>query len=152
MIILARESGLNVSLDSVTVNSLVPKELEAVSVEDFMTKYPQYDEKMRLLQKQAQEAHKVLRFVGSIQIKDGQASVSVELKQFDRSHPFAALQANDNMIAFTTKRYSNRPLVIQGPGAGAEVTASGVFADLLHVVHSLAWDLFTTYLLIVYTK
>lgn len=138
MIILARESGLNVSLDSVTVKSLVPQELEAVSVEEFMTTYPQYDEKMRLLQQQAQAAHKVLRFVGSIQINDGQASVSVELKQFDQSHPFAALKANDNMIAFKTKRYSNRPLVVQGPGAGAEVTASGVFADLLHVVNSSA--------------
>ena len=122
------------SLDDVTVKSLVPPELESVPVEEFMNKYPLYDERMNHLQSRAQEEHQVLRFVGSIQVIDGVASVSVELKQFDQSHPFAALKANDNMIAFTTKRYAHRPLVIQGPGAGAEVTAAGVFADLLRIV------------------
>ena len=59
------------------------------------------------------------------------------LKEFPRDHPFAATKGSDNIIAFTTKRYARTPLVVQGPGAGADVTAMGVFSDILKLLHYL---------------
>ena len=75
----------------------------------------------------------VMRYVGSVDMAAGTASVSVQ--NYPSSHPFAQLAGSENMIVFTTERYSAAtPLVIRGPGAGAEVTAAGVFADLLAVL------------------
>ncbi len=62
---------------------------------------------------------------------------SVELRRYPASHPFAQLQGSDNIIAFTTKRYFKQPLIVRGPGAGAEVTAGGVFSDLLKLASYL---------------
>ena len=62
---------------------------------------------------------------------------SVGIKEFPRDHPIAATKGSDNVIAFTTKRYSRTPLVVQGPGAGADVTAMGVFSDVLKLLHYL---------------
>ena len=56
------------------------------------------------------------------------------MRSFPREHPFAQLSGSDNMVVFTTERYRDRPLVIRGPGAGAEVTAAGVFSDLIQVI------------------
>lgn len=61
----------------------------------------------------------------------------VELRRYPRSHPFAQLSGSDNIIAFTTQRYDQQPLIIRGPGAGAEVTAGGVFSDLLRLAAGL---------------
>jgi len=76
----------------------------------------------------------VLRYVAQLD-KDGKASVG--LVELPRSHTFANLQLTDNVVQFSTKRYNSNPMVIQGPGAGPEVTAAGVFADLLRVAASL---------------
>jgi aspartokinase/homoserine dehydrogenase 1 len=57
----------------------------------------------------------------------------VELRRYPKAHPFASLSGSDNMMCFTTKRYAKQPLIVRGPGAGAEVTAGGVFADLLRL-------------------
>ena len=75
----------------------------------------------------------VLRYVGTLE--KGKASAS--LKEFPGTHPIAAAKGSDNVIAFTTKRYSRTPLVVQGPGAGADVTAMGVFSDILKLLHYL---------------
>jgi aspartokinase/homoserine dehydrogenase 1 len=77
---------------------------------------------------------KVLRYVARLD-RDGAASVG--LVELERTHAFANIRLTDNIVQFTTRRYCDNPLVIQGPGAGPEVTAAGVFADLLRVAASL---------------
>ncbi len=66
-----------------------------------------------------------------VDVKNGKGSV--ELRRYPKSHPFAQLQGSDNIIAFTTQRYHKQPLIVRGPGAGADVTAGGVFSDLLRL-------------------
>ena len=78
---------------------------------------------------QAAKENKKLRYIALL--KEGKAEIS--LKSVDSNHPFYSLSGSDNMISFTTERYRERPLVIKGPGAGAEVTAAGVFADIIRI-------------------
>jgi aspartokinase/homoserine dehydrogenase 1 len=75
----------------------------------------------------------VLRYVGTLE--GGRARAG--LKEFPKNHPVASAKGSDNVIAFTTKRYAHTPLVVQGPGAGADVTAMGVFSDVLKLLHYL---------------
>jgi homoserine dehydrogenase len=75
----------------------------------------------------------VLRYVGVLEGDRARAG----MREFARDHPFAGTKGSDNIIAFTTKRYSRTPLVVQGPGAGADVTAMGVFSDILKLLHYL---------------
>ncbi|KIW08313.1 uncharacterized protein PV09_01232 [Verruconis gallopava] len=135
--ILARISGLDVaSPTSFPVQSLIPKELESVgSGEEFLEKLPAFDGDMDKLKAEAASEGKVVRFVGSIDV--GKKQVKVGLEKFDHSHPIAALKGSDNIISFYTKRYGSNPLIIQGAGAGGEVTAMGVTADLIKVLKLL---------------
>ena len=82
---------------------------------------------------QARSRGAVIRYVGTLE--DGRAAAG--LKEFPRDHPVAATKGSDNIIAFTTKRYARTPLVVQGPGAGADVTAMGVFSDILKLLNYL---------------
>ncbi|KAI0152615.1 homoserine dehydrogenase-domain-containing protein [Xylariaceae sp. FL1272] len=136
--ILARYAGLPVeSPTSFPVQSLIPKELESVSSGDeFLEKLPQFDAQMEDIKASAQAQGKVVRFVGSIDVAS--QSVKVGLEMFDRSHPIAALKGSDNIISFYTKRYGSNPLIIQGAGAGGEVTAMGVTSDLIKVLGQIA--------------
>lgn len=136
--ILARLAGLPVeSPTSFPVQSLIPKELESCnSGDEFLEKLPQFDQQMEETKAAAEEAGKVVRFVGSIDVASN--SVKVGLETFDRSHPIAALKGSDNIINFYTERYGSNPLIIQGAGAGGEVTAMGVTSDLLKIVSQLA--------------
>ncbi|CAD7697871.1 unnamed protein product [Ostreobium quekettii] len=135
VVVLARDCGLDISAEDVPVESLVPKELQAVkSVEEFMEKLPQYDDLMRSRLESARAANEVLRCVGIVDIE--KASCAVKVERYPSSHPFAGISGTDNIVQFTTSRYSPRRLVIQGPGAGPEVTAMGVFSDLLALAHS----------------
>ncbi|KAK3050906.1 Homoserine dehydrogenase [Extremus antarcticus] len=135
--ILARIAGLKVeSPTSFPVQSLIPKALESCkSGDEFMEKLPEHDDEMEKLKSEASKAGKVLRFVGSIDV--GSKSVKVGLEQFDTSHPIAALKGSDNIISFYTKRYGANPLIVQGAGAGGEVTAMGVTGDLIKVIRLL---------------
>lgn len=134
--ILARLAGLQVeSPTSFPVQSLIPKELEGVaSGDEFLERLPEFDSQMEDIKVAAEKEGKVLRFVGSIDVATSQ--VKVGLEKFDRSHPIAALKGSDNIISFTTKRYTS-PLIIQGAGAGGEVTAAGVTGDLIKVLERL---------------
>jgi aspartokinase/homoserine dehydrogenase 1 len=128
--ILGRESGLDLELEQVNVKSLVPEPLEDVSsAEEFLKRLPEFDDEMQKLLADAEEAGECLRFVGVVdpESKTG----SVELRRYPKEHPFASLSGSDNIISFKTERYSDQPLIIRGPGAGAEVTAAGCFSDLL---------------------
>jgi homoserine dehydrogenase len=83
--------------------------------------------------KKAASRGAVLRYVGTLEGGRGRAG----LKEFPRDHPLASAKGSDNVIAFSTKRYARTPLVVQGPGAGADVTAMGVFSDILKLLHYL---------------
>ncbi|KAK9838066.1 hypothetical protein WJX74_011058 [Apatococcus lobatus] len=130
--ILARECGLDLDLENIPIESLVPEPLQSVaSADDFMAQLPQYDSQMAEQMASAEAAGECLRFVGVVDCKAGAGSV--KLGRYPKSHAFAQLQGSDNIIAFTTQRYSAQPLIVRGPGAGAEVTAGGVFSDLLRL-------------------
>ncbi|CAK4034643.1 Homoserine dehydrogenase [Lecanosticta acicola] len=135
--ILARIAGLPVeSPTSFPVQSLIPKELESCSSGDeFMEKLAQFDSQMETIKEDATNEGKVVRFVGSIDVPSKQ--VKVGLEKFDASHPIAALKGSDNIISFYTKRYGSNPLIIQGAGAGGDVTAMGVTGDLIKVIRLL---------------
>lgn len=134
LVCLAREIGFAANLSDVKVYDLIPAELKAGSAEDFLANLSICDEAMQKLVAKAKFANEQIRYVGTIN-SDG--TVNVALKSFPQSHPFARLNGTDNMLIFHTKRYKEQPLVIQGPGAGAEVTAAGIFSDLLRLVSYL---------------
>jgi aspartokinase/homoserine dehydrogenase 1 len=129
--ILARECGLELELADVPVRSLVPGALSEVSVEEYLARLPEFDAEMAALAAEAEAAGEVLRYVGVVDVAGGGGAV--ELRRYPKVHAFASLTGSDNIIAFSTARYAAQPLVIRGPGAGAEVTAGGVFSDLLRL-------------------
>jgi homoserine dehydrogenase len=137
VIILARLSGVQVeSPTSFPVQSLIPKDLESIqSADEFLEKLPNYDHELQSLKDEATKENKVLRFVGSVDLPNNKVSVGFE--KYDYSHPFASLKGSDNVISIKTKRYQN-PLIIQGAGAGAEVTAAGVLADAIKIAQRIA--------------
>ena len=134
LLILARELGLGMELSDVEVESLAPEELADASVEEFLDGLGRYDGDMRRRLQQAEEEGCVLRYVGRLE-SSGRASVQLESLPDD--HLFARLEMSSNMFLFRTVRYSDNPLVVQGPGAGPAVTAGGVFADLLRLSRML---------------
>ena len=134
LLILARMIGLKMDLKDVEVDSLVPAPLTRGAYSDrFLTAYAAYDKQMAKRFAAAAARGNVLRYVGTLE--NGRARAG--LKEFPRNHPVASAKGSDNVIAFTTKRYSRTPLVVQGPGAGADVTAMGVFSDILKLLHYL---------------
>ncbi|KAI9143423.1 homoserine dehydrogenase-domain-containing protein [Paraphysoderma sedebokerense] len=133
-LILSRLSGLNLSLSDLNIKNLIPSQLRDVPLDQFMSRLNELDSEMESVQADAKKAGSVVRYVGVVDVKAGK--VKVELGRYPHNHPFANLQGSDNMIAFTTKRFPN-PLIIQGAGAGADVTAFGIFSDLLKIGKSL---------------
>jgi bifunctional aspartokinase / homoserine dehydrogenase 1 len=134
LIILGREMGQSLELSDVKVQSLVPAGLEKGSIEDFLSQLPRHDAAMRAHLDAARERGKVLRYVGRVSAK-GDASVG--LVELDGKHAFANMALTDNIVRYATGRYCDNPLIVQGPGAGPEVTAGGVFADLLRLASYL---------------
>jgi aspartokinase/homoserine dehydrogenase 1 len=134
LIILGREMGLALELSNVKVQSLVPAGLEKGSIEDFLSQLPKHDAQMRGHFEAARARGKVLRYVGRVNA-NGEASVG--LVELDGKHAFANMALTDNIVRYATRRYCDNPLIVQGPGAGPEVTAGGVFADLLRLASYL---------------
>ena len=130
LIILGREMGLELELADVRVESLVPKGLMKCGSEEFLERLPEYDNAMLERLDSARAAGKVLRYVGRL---DAQGQATVGLVQLELRHPFANIALTDNIVRYATRRYCDNPLIVQGPGAGPEVTAGGVFADLLRL-------------------
>jgi bifunctional aspartokinase / homoserine dehydrogenase 1 len=134
VVILAREAGFPLELSEVRVESLVPASLAAGSVEDFLGRLPELDTLLgaRLESLRAEGgAGAVLRVLGRFSSEGGATVGPVAIGP---THPFASLGTIESGVRFTTTRYARYPLAIQGPGAGPEVTAAGVFADLLRIV------------------
>jgi aspartokinase/homoserine dehydrogenase 1 len=133
-VILAREIGWETEVEEVPVRSLVPESLAEVSIEEFLDGLSIMDSEMQELHAEADSQGNVLKYAGIIET-DG--SCRVEMKPYPMDHPFARITGSDNIVAFTTERYSTQPLIVQGPGAGPAVTAGGIFADLLRLASYL---------------
>jgi homoserine dehydrogenase len=138
LIIFARLAGLPIeSTTSFPIHTMVPKELESLATSDeFLQRLPEFDERMEEMKRAAEDQGKVLRYVGKIDMTTKRVEVGPEA--FDKSHPVAVLKGSDNMISFYTKRYPNTPLIVQGAGAGAEVTAMGIIGGIYKVAERIA--------------
>ena len=128
-VILARELGYQTETGDIRVESLVPENMRELSSEEFLSRLSEMDDAMLKLYKDAEKRGMKLRYVG--RVEGGQCSVSLE--EYPLDHPFSQARGTDNVISFRTMRYDKQPLVIKGPGAGPEVTAGGVFADILRL-------------------
>jgi aspartokinase/homoserine dehydrogenase 1 len=134
LLILARQIGSKLDLGDVRVESLVPRSLARGTFSPrFFSHLARYDHRFAARVARAASRGAVLRYVGTFE--NGRARAG--LREFPESHPMAAAKGSDNVIAFTTARYRRTPLVVQGPGAGADVTAMGVFSDILKLLHYL---------------
>lgn len=134
LIILAREMGLAVEMDSVEVESMVPEDLRSASLEEYLNTLGKHDHTIAERLEAARANDQVLRYVGVIN-SDG--SMSCGLRTYSQDHAFASLKGSDNIVSFQTARYNTQPMIVRGPGAGPEVTAAGVFADLLRLASFL---------------
>jgi homoserine dehydrogenase len=139
--ILARIAGLEVeNSDAFPIESLIPAELAGLpagsaGAAEFMQQLGEFDERMEAIKNGAEAEGKVVRYVGSVDVA-GQ-TVRVGLERFDKGSPIAGLKGSDNIISFYTERYGERPLIVQGAGAGGAITAMGVTADLIKVLERL---------------
>lgn len=130
MLILARDAGNKIESSDVDLGAILPEScLKASSVEEFYEELLKADQYFNDLKAKAAAENKVIRYIGKLE----NGNVEISLQMVGENHPFYTLSGSDNIISFTTERYKDRPLVVKGPGAGAEVTAGGVFADLVNV-------------------
>jgi aspartokinase/homoserine dehydrogenase 1 len=134
LVILAREAGRDLSLEDVAVESLVPTTLRDVSKEEFFARLHELDAPMQARLEQAKREGKGLRYLAQL---DRNGSARVSLVMPDNGHASLHSRLTDNLIQFRTRRYADNPLVVQGPGAGPEVTAAGVFGDILAIAQTL---------------
>ncbi|WP_273447519.1 bifunctional aspartate kinase/homoserine dehydrogenase I [Neolewinella agarilytica] len=130
ILILARETGVALEAKDIELKSFLPEgAMEAESVDDFFQVLENNQDYFAKLQADAKAEGKVLRMIATL---EGEKA-SVGMQAVDTDSPFYNLSGSDNMIVFTTDRYRERPLVVRGPGAGAEVTAAGVFAEIIKI-------------------
>jgi bifunctional aspartokinase / homoserine dehydrogenase 1 len=134
LVILAREMGQDLTLDAVNVEGLVPEGLRGVDRAAFFDQLDKLDAPMAARFEKAKREGRVLRYVAKL---DREKGASVGLAELPGDHGFAHIRLTDNVVQFTTARYRDNPLVVQGPGAGPEVTAAGVFSDLLRIAAAL---------------
>lgn len=131
LVILAREAGYPIEQDDVEKNLFIPQELFDGSLEDFWNKVPSLDADFEEQRQRIVAEGKRWRFVA--RLDNGKASVS--LQEVNQWHPFYNLEGSNNIILLTTERYKEYPMMIQGYGAGASVTAAGVFADIMSIAN-----------------
>jgi aspartokinase/homoserine dehydrogenase 1 len=130
ILILSREAGIPLELSDISIENLVPENCRGeMSADSFLTKLKESDSYFEKLLAKAKEKNEKLRYQAIFE--NGKASV--KLGTVNSNHPFYSLSGSDNIILLTTERYHDRPMVIRGPGAGAEVTAAGVFADIIRI-------------------
>jgi aspartokinase/homoserine dehydrogenase 1 len=134
ILILSREMGLPLEPEHIEVKGLVPENcVHLKTVEEFFVEFAKSDSDFEKLIDTADKQKKKLRYMASVE--NGKAKVA--LVSVDDQHPFYSLKGSDNIVSFTTRRYYDNPLIVRGPGAGAEVTAAGVFADIIRIVNYL---------------
>ena len=131
LVILAREAGYKVEKTDVEKHLFIPDEFFEGSIEEFWKNLPQLDADFEARRKQLDAEGKRWRFVATFD----HGKLSVALKEVDSTHPFYNLQGSNNIVALTTERYREYPMLIQGYGAGASVTAAGVFANIMSIAN-----------------
>jgi bifunctional aspartokinase / homoserine dehydrogenase 1 len=132
ILILSRESGSELELSDIGVENLVPEDCRGeLSIDEFLHRLEDHDATFEKLRKAAAERKEKLRYMAILD----HGKVHISLGSVGESHPFYSLSGSDNIILLTTERYNERPMVIRGPGAGADVTAAGVFADIIRIGH-----------------
>ena len=131
LVILAREAGYSIEQNDVEANLFIPQELFDGTIENFWTELPKLDAKFEEERKELAEERKHWRFIA--RYENGKGCVS--LSKVDERHPFYHLEGSNNIILLTTERYKEYPMLIQGYGAGAGVTAAGVFADIMRIAN-----------------
>ena len=131
LVILAREAGYKVEQDDVEKHLFIPQECFEGSIDDFFANISKLDADFELKRATAESENQRFRFVA--RLDDGKLDVS--LQKVGSSHPFYVLEGSNNVILLTTERYNEYPMVIKGYGAGAEVTAAGVFADIISIAN-----------------
>ncbi len=131
LVILARESGYDVSQEDVEKHLFVPQEYFEGTLDDFWANLPKLDPYFEALRREVEENGQCLRFIAKLE----GAKCSVSLDKVALDSPFAKLEGSNNIVMLHTARYAPHPMMIQGYGAGAGVTAAGVFADVLDVVN-----------------
>lgn len=136
IMILARESGEQLEMSDITNNSFLPESCLQGSVEDFYKAMEQEEDHFRKIYEEAAKEGKKLKFVASYQLVNGQPTATVGLQHISPAQDLYHLYGKDNVVLFFTDRYPEQPLVVKGAGAGAEVTASGVFADIMRTANS----------------
>lgn len=131
LVILSREAGYRIEQEDVEKNLFIPDEYFTGSLDDFWKNLPALDADFEARRRELEREGKRWRFVAKYE--DGKASVS--LCEVERTHPFYSLEGSNNIILLTTERYNEYPMLIQGYGAGAGVTAAGVFADIMSIAN-----------------
>lgn len=131
LVILAREAGYKVEKTDVEAHLFIPDEFFEGNIEEFWKNLPKLDADFEARRKQLDADGKRWRFVATFD----HGKLSVALKEVDRTHPFYNLQGSNNIVALTTERYREYPMLIQGYGAGASVTAAGVFANIMSIAN-----------------
>ena len=131
LVILVREAGYRVEQSDVEKHLFIPESYFTGSLDDFWRAIPDYDATFEAYRRQVAERGRVLRFVATLD----HGKVEVGLREVDSAHPFYHLEGSNNVISITTERYREYPMVIKGYGAGAEVTAAGVFADIIGIAN-----------------
>lgn len=132
--ILARELGQTIEIGDFRVENLIPAALRDSTVDEFLERLAEYDDEMLSAFQSAQAEGKQLRYIATL---DADGNADVGLQRVSADDAFSNMQLTDNLVQFVTDRYAKNPLVIQGPGAGPEVTAGGVFGDLLRLASFL---------------
>ena len=130
--ILVREAGTKIELDQITCNSFLPASCMEGTVEDFYQEMEKNEAHFKSLLDEADSKNAKLKFVATF--NEGQAAVG--LQHISQENEMYHLYGKDNIVLFHTDRYNEQPLVIKGAGAGADVTASGVFADILRSINN----------------
>lgn len=137
ILILSREAGLKLDLKDVKLDPILSEScFKAKDINSFFAELKKEDERLEKRRQKAAAEGKKLRYIAKVE--DGKAIVS--LQAVDADHPFYSLSGSDNIISFTTQRYFERPLVVKGPGAGAEVTSAGVFAEIISISNHFIQD------------
>jgi len=130
LVILSREAGYRVNQEDVAADLFIPQEFFDCSLDAFWEKLPSLDADFEQRRQALEKEGRHWRFVAEMD----RGKCAVALKAIDRSHSFYALDGSNNIILLTTERYNRHPMLIQGYGAGADVTAAGVFADIMSIV------------------
>ena len=131
LVILSREAGYEVNQEDVEAEPFIPQEFFDCTLEEFWKKLPTLDARFEQQRQELERQHKHWRFVAVMD----EGKYSVSLKTFSDNHPFYTLEGSNNIVLLTTERYHNHPMLIQGYGAGASVTAAGVFADIISIAN-----------------